>query len=197
MWRFVGNSVAFCSISQEIGLLSAGFCFWNIIPPAVIFFCLFRLCGMTSFNKAEQYKVDEPYSFPCLPLRQRRVFLFVLEAMLTEERVNELFRSLAALPFPNEKFEELIPEAVNAWKRIGETQSTPWQMVMYAELLLTSFQTATAVLEPEDSIRVRIFFFVLVLFFLVVASSTDLLFDLGLFLASGFHANLRLDSFVR
>ena len=107
------------------------------------------------------------------------------------------------LAFPSDEITVLAPEAVKQWKLVAKTQSVSWQFIMwmevylclpvlvvplhsdwFAQILLASFQTPTAVLE----ITVQFFscsLFVCLLFFLFAAISEDLYVDLGVLLTSG------------
>ena len=73
---------------------------------------------------------------------------------LTEEQTNALFRDLESENFPTDRFEQIIGGLVARWKLVGDTKSVPWQWVMLAELALTSFCASTALLLPEEGIKV-------------------------------------------
>ena len=73
---------------------------------------------------------------------------------LTEEQNNALFKELETVLFPTAFFEDAIGTLVHRWRLVGKTKSVPWQWVMLSELALTSFCAGTALLVPEEGIKI-------------------------------------------
>ena len=72
---------------------------------------------------------------------------------LSDDEECEFFRKLESLQFPDQRFRELIPWAVQRWEAIGGLESVPWQWIMFLELCLCSFLVPTAVLIPDPGIK--------------------------------------------
>ena len=72
---------------------------------------------------------------------------------LSDDEECEFFRKLESLQFPEQRFRELIPWAVQRWEAIGALESVPWHWIMFLELCLCSFLVPTAVLIPDPGIK--------------------------------------------